>query len=426
VHEEQMGVVRRIFREVGAEGRTLYSVKADLNREGVPSPSGDRYWSLKYIRDRVNDDLYKPHAYSEVSALVSPEVALRLDPHKSYGVWWFNRRRHEVRHVVEGGPGGERRYRRQSRVTEKPRREWIAIPVPDAGVPRAWVHAAREAIEDNARPSANANRVWELSGGILHCGECGCRMNVHTTDKRRGYAHHYYRCAKRNRHGAQHSCAHGKHHRTEALESAVWGLVRALLEDPARIKAGLEELIEQERAGTHGDPDREEAAWFEKLSEAEHERWGYLRLAAKGHMTDDDLAEALAELEDTRATAEREARHPEPRLQHGEPARRSLSKGRERLRRRASGVGPREGLVVRQYRRSDEKDGNGRERTVTGGSLLPRRGLRRIRVRLGPGAREPRDGHHAGCFQGSGPPDPEQRAYHPRCCGIEPRRRRKG
>jgi site-specific DNA recombinase len=307
VDEEQMGVVRRIFREIGAEGRTLYSVKTDLDREGVAPPSGGRFWSLKYIRDRINDDLYKKHTFEEVSALVSQEVALRLDPHKCYGVWWFNRRRHEVRHVAEGGLGGERRYRRQSRVTEKPRSEWIAVPVPDPGIPRAWVDAAREAIEDNAKPSANAHRVWELSGGILYCGECGCRMNVHTTtDKRRGYAHHYYRCAKRMRHGAQHSCAHAKHHRAEALESAVWGLVRALLEDPARLKAGLEELIEQERAGMRGDPDREEATWLEKLSEAEQERRGYLRLAAKGHMTDDDLAEALAELEDTRGTAERE------------------------------------------------------------------------------------------------------------------------
>src|ERR671916_96739 len=147
VSEEQMRVIKRIFREVGAEGKTMYAVKAALDREGVTPPSGGRNWSLKYIRDRINDDLYKPHTYSEVSALVSPEVALRLDPHKSYGVWWFNRRRHESRHVAESGPGGERRYRRQSRVTEKPKSEWIAVPVPGSeatGIPRAWVDAARE------------------------------------------------------------------------------------------------------------------------------------------------------------------------------------------------------------------------------------------------------------------------------------------
>ena len=231
----------------------------------------------------LNDDVYQPHSFEEVSALVSPEVAARLDPSESYGVWWFNRLRRETRHVALSGTDGERRYRRQSRVSEKPRSEWIAVPVPDPGIPREWVDAAREAIKDNAKPSANADRVWELSSGVLQCGECGCRMVAHTTtDKKRGYAHHYYRCAKRNRHGAQHACAHGTHHRAQELEGAVWDLVCALLKDPQRLRAGLEELIDQERAGMRGDPDWEANAWLEKLAELEQERRGYLRLAAKG------------------------------------------------------------------------------------------------------------------------------------------------
>ena len=62
-------------------------------------------------------------------------------------------------------------------------------------------------------------------------------------------------------------------------------------------------MIVQERAGMHGDPDEETAPWLEKLSELEQERRGYLRLAAMGHMTDEELEEALAELEETRMTA---------------------------------------------------------------------------------------------------------------------------
>jgi hypothetical protein len=194
-------------------------------------------------------------------------------------------------------------------VSEKPRSEWVAVPVPDPGIPREWVDRAREAIKDNAKPSANANRTWELSGGVLFCGECGCRMVVHTTtDRRRGSAWHYYRCAKRNRHGAQHACTHSKHHKAETLEGAVWALVSGLLKDPERLRVGLERLIEQERAGMRGDPEREVRAWLEKLTEVEQERRNYLRLAAKGYMTDEDLSEALDELEDTRVTAEKELR----------------------------------------------------------------------------------------------------------------------
>ena len=47
-------------------------------------------------------------------------------------------------------------------------------------------------------------------------------------------------------------------------------------------------------------------AWPGKLSEVDEERRGYLRLAAKGHMSDEELDEALAELAESRETRERE------------------------------------------------------------------------------------------------------------------------
>ena len=88
----------------------------------------------------------------------------------------------------------------------------------------------------------------------------------------------------------------------------MWNLISSLLKDPGRLKAGLEEMIEQERAGLRGDPDQEAKTWLEKLSEVDQERRGYLRLAAKGVLADGELDEALAELEETREMAERELR----------------------------------------------------------------------------------------------------------------------
>ena len=127
VDEEQMRIIRRIFREVGAEGRTMYADKVALDREGVAPPSGGRFWNLKYIRDRIHDDAYRPHSFEEISALVSPGVAAGLDPSLRYGVWWFNRRRYESRHIIETGPGGERRYRRQSKVTDSGTRKYRSM-----------------------------------------------------------------------------------------------------------------------------------------------------------------------------------------------------------------------------------------------------------------------------------------------------------
>src|SRR5215208_5513235 len=117
----------------------------------------------------------------------------------------------------------------------------------------------------------------------------------------------YYRCRSRSRDGAR-GCVHRKCHRADEVEPRVWNLISSLLKDPRRLEAGLEEMIEQERVGLRGDPEQEAKTWLEKLSEVDQERRGYLRLAAKGVLTDAELDETLAELKETRETAERELR----------------------------------------------------------------------------------------------------------------------
>ena len=79
-----------------------------------------------------------------------------------------------------------------------------------------------------------------------------------------------------------------------------------LLKEPARVRAGLDAMIEQEREGLRGDLDSEVKVWLDKLAEADEKRRGYQRLAAKGLMTDDELDKALVELDETHETARRE------------------------------------------------------------------------------------------------------------------------
>ena len=102
-----MAVVRRIFDMVGAEGKTLHAAKKILDREGVPTPGGARYWGKCFIRSVILDDVYRPHTYAEVRELVAPEVAARLDPEKRYGIWYYNVTRRKT------AAGGRDRPRRQ-------------------------------------------------------------------------------------------------------------------------------------------------------------------------------------------------------------------------------------------------------------------------------------------------------------------------
>jgi site-specific DNA recombinase len=218
----------------------------------VPTPNGALYWGKTFIRRIVADDVYRPHTFEEVKSLVSREVASRLDPERRYGIWWFNRRRVEHKQVAETGHDGKRRYRRQSRTTTKSREEWIAVPVPDSGVPRELVEAAREATKDNKKCSAAGRRFWELSGGILRCAGCGRTMIANSLV---GKGYHYYRCSTSQTHGRD-ACPGSRHLRAERTEAEVWKFVSELLKDPVSLKEGLEEMMERERSGARGGPER--------------------------------------------------------------------------------------------------------------------------------------------------------------------------
>ncbi len=309
INEEEMPTVRRIFGMV-VSGDTLYGVKRTLEREGVPPPAngekGGKYWSASYLRTLVMDDVYLPLPHAEVSGLVSADVAARLDASKCYGVFWFNRTRTTRKRVrVPGADGNEYKWRYS--VAHNPRDQWVAIPVPDSGVGPDIVKAARGMIAGNRQKTSTGRRFWELPGGSVRCAGCGCRMTQYTSAAA-GRNYSYYRCSRLARLGKD-SCPSlegRKNHRAELVEKAVWDFIAGLLKDPDRLRAGLDAMIEEEKAAHRGGPATEQKAWLEKLAAVAEERRGYLRLAATGRITDAELDTAVAELEEAREEAERE------------------------------------------------------------------------------------------------------------------------
>jgi site-specific DNA recombinase len=309
VDPEKMAVVRRIFEMVGAEGKTLHGAKKILDREGVTTPGRARYWGNRFIRNLILDDVYKPHSFEEVKALVAPEVALRLDPERRYGVWWYNVTRRKTRQVAEIAPDGSRAYVKRSKTTVKPAREWIAVPVADPGIPRELVDAAREAIKHNRRPASRKHRFWELAGGITRCGGCGKLM---FTNSITGKGLHYYRCPSRRDHGKE--ACEVKNRRADRIEAEVWESVRAILSDPERLRDDLDRMIEMKRNVQRGDPRREMDVWLEKLAEADRKRARFQHAYAEDAIGLEDLKARLAELEELRGLAQRELE----RLRHHE------------------------------------------------------------------------------------------------------------
>ena len=75
-----MSTVRRIFYMV-AQGATLHGVAQTLNCEGLQPPEISRsgLWNVAFVRGMIKDDVYRPHSFEELEALVAPEVLAQLD-----------------------------------------------------------------------------------------------------------------------------------------------------------------------------------------------------------------------------------------------------------------------------------------------------------------------------------------------------------
>jgi site-specific DNA recombinase len=303
IHEAEMFVVRDIVRMIG-EGSSVYGARAALEAAGIPPPRGVR-WQRNFVRECIFDDVYKPHSFEEIVALVSPEVAARLDPSKDYGVWWYNRRRVNRTRVPEHAASG-RQYRERTCYTVKPREEWIAVPVPDAGIPNEFVEQARAAIQNNERCSSAGRRFWELSGGVFRCAEC--RRALVATTARKGPREaprflFYYQCATRRQTG-KHACSFSRSMNAEKAEAAVWGAVSSLLADPASLRQDLQAMIERERK-PYGDPEAEARLLAAKLVELERKRDKYQEMFAAEVMTLDELKAKLEALNKAREAAKR-------------------------------------------------------------------------------------------------------------------------
>ena len=210
VDEERMEVVRRVVC-MAADGMTVHGIKRTLDAEGAPTASGGPYWHCGTIESFITDDVYKPHTVDEVRELVTPQVAAGLDPDKLYGIWWYNRVRVKLSQVSEIGPEG-RVYRKKRNSTRKDRSEWIAVPVPDAGIPLEILEAARRTVRNYKTGSKASGRLWELSGGIARCALCGraIRPRPVTYKLKSGGKSiiNYYRCSRA--YGYSGRCEHTK------------------------------------------------------------------------------------------------------------------------------------------------------------------------------------------------------------------------
>ena len=280
--------VERIFRVVGYEGRGMNQVRRLFMSEGIPSPRGSRTWHVSTISRIVNNDIYLSRPYEEVAEQVPNEVVARLDPSEHYAITHYNQRRTRTVHTMTG---------RGRSVTFNDPEAWIAVPVPELGVPPEWVHAARRNVAKRTAWQPSDRREWPLRG-LAHC-PCGRQLLTYYTT-RGGF---YYVCPRKRREGG---CPEGGHYiRAEPLEEQVADFTLGLLRNPEVLREKVEQQLERERA-TLCNPEREIRALSDRLWTIERKRSGFQHQAAEGLMTLDELRANLSELDEQRKVVERE------------------------------------------------------------------------------------------------------------------------
>jgi hypothetical protein len=239
------------------------------------------------------------HDHIEIAALVSPEVAATLDAEATYGLWAFNKRRTKTWIEPDGNGYYRKRYQQEHRSPD----ELLYAPVPDCGLPRSVVEAARRNVKSRARkPSGAARRFWELSGGIARCAECGSVLSPHTVTSGDGKRrkHDYYSCRARYNNAAK-TCENRHSNRAAELESRVWEAVSALNAEGAAgdlIRGHFDNRASFLKRLASDTSAR--VRLMETLEKLNRQRSAYQDQQAEGLITMEELRSKLAAIEEQR------------------------------------------------------------------------------------------------------------------------------
>jgi DNA invertase Pin-like site-specific DNA recombinase len=287
VDPERMAIVRRVFEAI-TDGGSLRGVRRELEQEGVPNPSGGPRWSTTTLKGIVQDDVFRPLSVEEIGPLLPSKAAERLLPGRVYGIHWSVRKRSKFKSAR-----GKART-----VYETPPEEWVAIPVDLAGsgLDRATVDRARALVAQNHASASVGDRVWELSGGFLKCGECGRNMIGYRRANKSGY-NHYYRCRPSSTLDA---CPNRKSHPALDLEDQA----ASMFEWEASYETMVElydRAVEEQFGGRSHRAAERRTALAGRLAELEAERKAYLRQNARGVLSDAELDQMLREVEEQSA-----------------------------------------------------------------------------------------------------------------------------
>ncbi len=218
--EKEAGVVRHVFQRYTQQGLSVNAVARWLNDRGIPTRKGNSRWERSTVWGMLRNPAYKGTAcFGKTERADRQKVTRPLRQRGGFSP-------------------------RSSCTRERPREEWIEIPVPEI-VSEETFALAQERLAQNKRLSPRRTIEPTLLQGMLVCGECGYalyRTSTHTS-KRKLY---YYRCIGSDayRHPNGRVCSN-RPIRQDDLDRVVWEHVIQLLENPDLIRSEIDRRIQE-------------------------------------------------------------------------------------------------------------------------------------------------------------------------------------
>jgi site-specific DNA recombinase len=246
VNETEARVVRMMFEVYTQQGLSINAIARLLNERRIATRTGKGRWERSTVWGMLRNPAYRGTAcYGKTEQRLRQRVTRPLRQRKA---------------LPSRDVGGH----------ERPRAEWIEIPVP-ALVSEEMFVLAQEQLEKNKHHSPRRTVEPTLLQGLLVCEQCGYglyRTSTHTSKQNRNY----YRCIGSDGYRRLNGpvCTN-RPVKQDYLDQFVWSEIIRLLEDPGLIQT---EIDRRREAAKKADPLRKreeelrrEQARAEKSSE---------------------------------------------------------------------------------------------------------------------------------------------------------------
>jgi len=228
IDEEQARVVRRVFELYGVDGLSIGAIAHLLNEQAIPTCKRRGRWERSTVWGMLRNPAYKGQACFGKTTIAPRQRITR-----------------PIR--LRGGVAT-----RNSASHERPREDWITIPVPPI-VSEETFALAQERLEANKAHAPRRTVTPSVVQGLVSCAKCGYAL-YRTSTRSSARAIHYYRClgsdAWRRLSG---SVCNNRPVRQDLLDEVVWAEVVRLLENPQLIQSELERRL---AAAREADPTK--------------------------------------------------------------------------------------------------------------------------------------------------------------------------